>query len=310
MSKDEEFDGNDRVLGFSLVSIKRALGWVGIMDDRDDVRSVSQALKCPEQQAIRVLEELERRGFVAKTEKRRQWTTTPKGHRLAFFWLPPRRFSPAIERETSRCGEGFPPSRCGILRSTEDGADMFEEAEIDPTLSVQYEGDRLVEINVTQPHDYDDDEAGGASIELSVYLTAAEAKALAASLQQAITAAEREAARRVVEDARRKKRAEAKRIDAESRHKEKRRTTPKVGGSLSTPKRLASAIERGSAEPQALGSGSGRHEARPLTPPPPSVRIEPEVEQRAAKIAAALEDLRETNRARLHGRKDEGAKKK
>lgn len=302
MSKDDEFDANDRVLGFSLVGIKRALGWVGIMDDRDDVRSVSQALTCPEQQAIRVLEELERRGFVTKTEKRRQWKTTQKGHRLGFYWLPPRRFNPAIERESSRCGQGFQSVRCGILRSTEDGADMFEEAEIDPTLSVQYEGERLVEINVTQPHDYDEEEAGGASVELSAFLSVAEAKSFAAALQQAITAAEREAARRLVEDARREKRAEARRLEVQRREKEKRKASPKLGGSPSTPKRGAPPIERGPGEARALGSESARHTARPMTLPRQSIEIEPAAEQRAATIAAALEELRETNRARLHER--------
>ena len=51
----EDFDVVERVCGFSLVSIKSAVALVGIMDDRDDVRTVGTALHCHDHQALRVL---------------------------------------------------------------------------------------------------------------------------------------------------------------------------------------------------------------------------------------------------------------
>ena|SRR5450432_2988929 len=91
-----EFHADERIAGLYLVAIKKALGWVGIMEDRDDVANVSEPLGCGPRQALRVLEELERRGFVTKMPKRNQWKTTEKGHRLAHRWVPPRRFRPAV----------------------------------------------------------------------------------------------------------------------------------------------------------------------------------------------------------------------
>ena len=95
----DDFPTDERIAGFYLVGIKKALGWFGIMDDRDYVANVSEALGCGPRQPLRVLEELERRGFVTKMPKRTQWKTTDKGHRLAHHCKPPRRFRPAVERD-------------------------------------------------------------------------------------------------------------------------------------------------------------------------------------------------------------------
>jgi DNA-binding transcriptional regulator YhcF (GntR family) len=40
------------------------------MEDRDDIHNVAHALGCPRAQAERVLDALEREGFVAKTERK------------------------------------------------------------------------------------------------------------------------------------------------------------------------------------------------------------------------------------------------
>jgi|CZKU01.1.fsa_nt_gi hypothetical protein len=85
---DTTFDANERIAGFSMLAIKGAVTWIGIMDDRDDLANVAQSLKCSKQQAARVLDELERRGFVTKAKKRNQWNTTPTGHKLAWDMAP------------------------------------------------------------------------------------------------------------------------------------------------------------------------------------------------------------------------------
>jgi hypothetical protein len=302
---EDDFDANERVAGFSLVSIKRALGWIGIMDDRDDIKSVVEALKCPPRQALRVLEELERRELITKTAKRNQWQTTPKGHRLAFYWLPPRRFIPAIERASRPVsGMGFDSVRCGILRSTADGADMFEEAEIDPAMSVEHEGQRLVEINVTQPHDYDEPH-GGARIELSLYLSPAEAKAFVGGLQQAIEAADKETARRAAQKARQEKRAKTRRAEAGKREREKREKKPAVISARTPQVKVPSAKPPRAASPVAVAPQVVKRAAqaapatKPFPDPPPEVALAGLDERRGEAIAVALKSLRETNRARL-----------
>jgi hypothetical protein len=118
----DEFDANERVAGFPLARIKKALSWVGVMEDRDDVERVAEALGCSLGQAARVLGKLERRGFVAKTAKRNQWEKTDRGRQLAHDWHPPRRFRPVIERDdqNSPTNQGLEDVPCLILRSAED----------------------------------------------------------------------------------------------------------------------------------------------------------------------------------------------
>ena len=296
---EDEFDANDRVAGFSMVSVQRALSTVGFMDDRDDIKNVAEALACPPRQALRVLEELERRELVTKTAKSNQWKSTPKGFRLAFHWLPPRRFSPAIERASrSGTGTGFESVRCGILRSTEDGADVFEEAEIDPAMSVEYEGERLVEINVTQPNDYDH-EYSSASVALSLYLSPSEAKIFAAALQEAIVAAEKETSRRAAQKVRHEKRAETRRVEAAKRDRESRKKakaapaptlkTPPTRAARSAAPRTTPVVEERPAKRAPLAVNE-----RPAEPDDSASD-----EGRAEAIASALKSLRETNRARL-----------
>ena len=96
---ETDFDANTMVAGFPLVKIKAALTWVGIMEDRDDVKNVADALLCHRPQASHVLEELEQQGYVTRSGKRGQWETTDRGRSLVFHWQPPRKLESAIERE-------------------------------------------------------------------------------------------------------------------------------------------------------------------------------------------------------------------
>ena len=189
---------------------------VGIMDDRNDIDTVAGALGCPPQQALRVLEELERRGLVTTTNRRNQWDKTREGNRLAFYCHPPRRFTPVIDRpsEAGIYGVVFTHVPCSIWHSTDDEEVVLEEAEIDVALHVDYEGDRLIEINVNQPDEYQGDRSGSAETAMSLYITAADAKRLAAGLQEAIAKAEAETARRQAKRSRNAKRAEAKMLRA------------------------------------------------------------------------------------------------
>ncbi len=203
----EQFDATETIAGFSLVSIKRALSHVGLMDDRDDIKSVSDSLHCPEQQALRVLEELEKRGYVEKSAKRKQWNTTRRGWSLVIEWHPPRRFQPALEREdkdrvTLECFDLVP---CFLLRPTPDGEQVFEEAMLDVGINPTYDNERLIELNVMQPDDYDDP-YGGALIETSAYVDIAGAKQLIADLQLAVAGATKELARRTAACERKAKR--------------------------------------------------------------------------------------------------------
>jgi hypothetical protein len=167
MSKEEEFDGNERVLGFSLVGIKRAPrlgrhhGRPRRREERLASAQVSRAPGHPRAGGTRAPWPCDEGGEASAVED------DAAGASPRVLLAASASVQSGIERATSRCGEGLQSVRCGIRRGTEDGADMFEEAEIDPTLSVQYEGGRLVEVNVTQPHDYDEAEAGGATIAMS-----------------------------------------------------------------------------------------------------------------------------------------------
>jgi hypothetical protein len=145
-AKTEDFDPNDRIAEFSLLSIKRTLQMVGIMEDRDDIAHVASSLSCPPQQALRVLEELERRGLVARTAKKRQWVTTPRGWQLAIIWHPPRVLRPAIEYEAGpgSINRQCEAVSCSIWRYTSDEEEMLEEAELDVGIHVDYDTDRLI----------------------------------------------------------------------------------------------------------------------------------------------------------------------
>lgn len=192
---EPEFDANEVVAGFPLLSIRHALQWVGMMDDRDDIKSVADALKCPPSQAERVLESLEERGFVTKAAKKRQWDQTPLGWQLSRRWQPPRRLHPVIERDDqgNATNRGFDTIPCFILRSQGED-DVFEEADLDVGVWTEFENDKLVEFTLSQPDDYDHRDSS--QIDRSVYISVSDAKQLAKSLQEAIEHAEKELARR------------------------------------------------------------------------------------------------------------------
>lgn len=219
---ETEFDANEVVAGFPLLSIRHALQWVGLMDDRDDIKSVAESLKCPNSQAERVLETLEERGFVTKTAKKRQWAQTPLGWRLSRTWQPPRRLHPVIERDDqgNATNQGFDTIPCFILR-TEGDDDVFEEADLDVGVWTEFESDKLIEINLTQPDDYDHRDSS--QIERSVYISVSDAKQFAKSLLEAIEYADKEIARRAT--------AKPK---PRPRPREEKRTTKDVEPSKST----------------------------------------------------------------------------
>jgi DNA-binding IclR family transcriptional regulator len=106
---ETEFNANEVVAGFPLLSIRHALQWVGVMPDRDDIKTVAEALKCSASQAERILETLEERGFVTKAPKKRQWDQTAEGYQLSRKWQPPRRLHPVIDRddENNATNTGF-----------------------------------------------------------------------------------------------------------------------------------------------------------------------------------------------------------
>ena len=93
---EKDFDADERIAGFSLLSIRDAIQLVGLMEDQDDVKHLSTVLKCGRDQARGVLEKLEQRGLVERMSKRNRWKVTALGHKLAFDWHPPRTFRPAI----------------------------------------------------------------------------------------------------------------------------------------------------------------------------------------------------------------------
>ena len=203
-----DFDPAETIAGFPLLSIKRALGWVGIMDDRDDVARVAEALTCPRSQAERVLAALERRGMVTPTAVKTQWKTTKLGWQLAMHWKPPPRIEPAIALEndddSEAINEVFDDVPCSILRTTPDEEDTFEEARLEVGVLVEYASPRVIEISVSIPDDYDHPHSS-ATIESSVYIGIDDAKRFAMALQTAIGRADAEIARRATLKPRRKK---------------------------------------------------------------------------------------------------------
>jgi hypothetical protein len=204
-----EFNAYEVIAGFPLLAIRRAISWVGVMDDRDDIKTVADSLGCPYPQAERVLETLERRGFVSRTKAARQWENTQLGHEL-HRWQPPRRTQPVSERDEDLgedvCNQVFDEVPCAIFRmGAADSGDTFEEADLEVGVFIEYESPRVIEISISQPDDYDHREES-ARIESTVHFGVDEAKRFAVALQQAIERAEAEIARRALVDATRKKR--------------------------------------------------------------------------------------------------------
>jgi hypothetical protein len=155
VEKEQDFDANERIAGFSLLSIRDAIQLVGLTVDHDDVRHVSTVLKCGRDQALHVLERLEQRGLLEKKGKNR-WKMTPIGHKLAFDWHPPRTLRPAIRHAKepivvlTHCAD----APCSIWRCSPDGDAMFEDAELNVGLNPEYEGERLIEVEVMQLDEY------------------------------------------------------------------------------------------------------------------------------------------------------------
>jgi hypothetical protein len=264
---------------------------------------------------LRVLEELEHRGLVTKTQKKRQWDTTPKGHRLALHWHPPRVLRPAIEYEAGpgSIDEQFKAVPCSIWRYTPDDDEMLEEGEIDVGIHVDYDHDRLIEINISQIDEYQGESNGASVCERSVYISAADARTLAEGLREAIDRAEKEAALRVKEKARRAKREEAQRL---RRAKKKglaqlRDDDPEPDaappeakpdrGPTAPNKPAPGAPVSAKLGPAAAATTSTKRQATiQRVPAPPSAPApQPEIVTRSGKaVAAALAELRETNQAR------------
>lgn len=197
--ENADFNPAETLAGFPLLSIKRALGFVGILDDRDDVALVAQALSCRRPQAAQVLAAAERRGLVRPTQVKNQWETTPLGWQLAMHWKPPARIEPAVALEdvpdSKAINEVFDDVPCSILRTTPDDAEAFEEARLEVGVFVDYASPRVIQISVSVPDDYDHPDSN-ATLDASVYIGIAEAKRFAGALQTAIARAEAELTRR------------------------------------------------------------------------------------------------------------------
>jgi hypothetical protein len=206
--EEEDFDANERIAGFSLLSIKQAIQLVGLMDDRDDVKHAATVLKCGRDQARCVLEKLEQRGLVEKTSKRNRWKMTALGHKLAFYWHPPRTFRPAIRygNEAIVVLEDCGSAPCSIWRCSSDQDAMLEEAELNVALNPEYEGKRLVEVEVMQLDEYQGERGAGGDSALAVHVSPEDARSLAAGLLKAAALAERELGRRAKKGALREKR--------------------------------------------------------------------------------------------------------
>jgi hypothetical protein len=82
---------------------------------------------------------------------------------------------------------------------------VFEEAELDVGTHVDYEGDRLIEINLSQRDEYQGEVGGGGLTERSIYLSAGDATKFLEGLRTAIERCEKEVARRAAKEARREK---------------------------------------------------------------------------------------------------------
>ncbi len=256
--EQKEFDAGEVIAGFPLASIKRALTWVGVMEDRDDIKNVASALRCPPGQAERVLDALERRGLVSKAARKRQWETTPLGHRLKYYWQPPRKLEPAIEREAERgaSNQVFETVPCSILRTSSDEGAAFEEADIEIGVFVEYETERLIEISLSQPDEYDHRD-GSSTIERSAYVGVAEAKKLATALQKSIEHAERELIRRKTSKPRKPATRKSGRLKLE-----KKPAASRSGGARARLPELRTASRARSNRPQKTASSPAADKAR------------------------------------------------
>lgn len=192
----QTFDATELIAGFPLARIKQALFWIGLERDRDDIEIIADGLRCGRPQAERVLEVLERRGFVTRASKKNRWEQTPLGRELSFCWHPPRRLEPVIQREeeTNACNEIFDAVACSIFRGSDDG-DAFEEADLEVGVFVEYESERVIEILVSKPDDYEHRD-GSSTVETSIYIGLAEAKRFIRAFETAIERGEAEIARR------------------------------------------------------------------------------------------------------------------
>jgi hypothetical protein len=195
---EKDFDADERIAGFSLLSIRDAIQLVGLMEDQDDVKHVSAVLKCGRNQARGVLEKVEQLGLVERASKRNRWKVTALGHKLAFYWHPPRACRPAIRygNEAIVVLEHCASAPCSIWRHSSDQEAMFEEAELNVALNPEYEGERLIEVEVMQLDEYQGERGGGGESALAVHISAEDARNLAAGLLKAAEHAEREVARR------------------------------------------------------------------------------------------------------------------
>ena len=212
---EKDFDADERIAGFSLLSIRDAIQLVGLMEDQDDVKHLSTVLKCGRDQARGVLEKLEQRGLVERMSKRNRWKVTALGHKLAFDWHPPRTFRPAIRygNEAIVVLEHCADAPCSIWRHSSDQEAMFEEAELNVALNPEYEGERLIEVEVMQLDEYQGERGGGGESALAVHIGAEDARNLAAGLLKAAERAEREVARR----AKKRSRGERRKVRGDAR---------------------------------------------------------------------------------------------
>lgn len=200
----KDFDANERIAGFSLL-VKRAIQFLGMKQEQSDAKHVSTVLGCGLEQARQVLERLEQRGLIERTAGRNRWRTTPLGNKLAYSWHPPRTFRPAIRHGTEAfvVSEHCADAPCWIWRSSSDEEVMFEEAELHVAMNPEYEGERLIEVEVVQLDEYQGESGGGGESALAVHVSPSDARALAAGLMKAADHAERELEQRAKKRARR-----------------------------------------------------------------------------------------------------------
>jgi len=193
----EDIDPNAMIAGFPPLSIKHALWDLVLHDGSDGTAKFAAALGCGLNQATDVLETLEKGGFIARIGKRKKWDLAPRGHHMVFYWKPPRRFTPAIEREEEPdvCGEIIESVPCSILRSGSDQSVVFEEAILDVGVSVDYEFERVIMVDLLQPDDYDSPD-GSSRIEATIHLSIGAARKLREGLLLAIAHGQEELARR------------------------------------------------------------------------------------------------------------------
>jgi hypothetical protein len=107
------------------------------------------------------------------------------------------RFTVASEgpTEPDACCEVFEDVPCSLHHVSGELEGEFEEARISAGVSVDRDDERLVEIMVDRPDDVTDEDSDRLVL-LSTFMTAADARRLAAGLTEAADRAEREIVRR------------------------------------------------------------------------------------------------------------------